>query len=203
MTGLAPQHVELLRKAAWRRELECHGYERDRMSPELAEALRREIRTALEADGKPFDVNVARRVYDLAIAARDMCVAATGTVKEAIAQIKDAGGPLEALDAPGTPESQMQASESFGVRLLRELMAAFPIFQLPRDEDPKQLVHALAAARRSGMSDVAEQLEVRLLGRSMTGSRPVLAAVEDSLEHGVADGRVGVPPSSSNTNGAP
>ncbi|MBK7823144.1 MAG: hypothetical protein IPJ61_19350 [Tessaracoccus sp.] len=44
--------------------------------PQLAEALRAEIRLTLEADGKAFDVNVARRVYDLAIAARDMCVAA-------------------------------------------------------------------------------------------------------------------------------
>lgn len=64
---------------------------RNPMSPELSEALRNEIRTVLEAGGGPFDINVARRVYDLAIAARDMCVAATSSVKSKIGHwFKDA-----------------------------------------------------------------------------------------------------------------
>lgn len=167
------------------------------MSPELSEALRREIRTALEANGGPFDINVARRVYDLAIAARDMCVAATGTVKEAIDQVKDTGGPIESLDTSDTPESQVQASESFGARLLRELMASLSLLQQPRGgtDDPKQLVHALAEARRSGMHDVAEQIEVKLFGRALSGPRPVIAEeVEGSFEHGFIDGRAGALP---------
>lgn len=189
-----------LDKIRWEKELARHGYERNRMSPELANALRNEIRTALEADGGPFDINVARRVYDLAIAARDMCVAATGSVKEAVAQIKDTDGPMESLDSSDTPESQVQVSESFGARLLRELMATLPMLQGPRGEDPKQLVHALAEARRNGMHDVAEQIEVKLFGRVLSGPRPVTAeeveVVEGSYEHGYADGRAGALPES-------
>jgi hypothetical protein len=190
-----------LAKIRWEKELSRYGYERNRMSPELAEALRNEIRTALEAGGGSFDINVARRVYDLAIAARDMCIAATGSVKEAIDQIKDTNGPMETLDAADTPESQMQASESFGARLLRELMATLPMLQGARGEDPKRLVHALAEARRNGMHDVAEQLEVKLFGRTLSGSRPVIAeeieVVEGSYEQGYADGRSGALPMSS------
>ena len=185
-------------KIRWRIELNQRGYERNFMSPELSEALRREIRTALEAEGGPFDINVARRVYDLAIAARDMCVAATGTVKEAINQIKDTNGPMETLDASDTPESQVQISESFGARLLRELMASLPMLQGSRGEDPKQLVHALAEARRNGMHDVAEQLEVKLFGRVLSGPRPITAeeveVIEGSFEHGYADGRADILP---------
>lgn len=189
----------LLDKIRWRKELDQRGHERNRMSPELAEALRREIRTALEAEGGPFDINVARRVYDLAIAARDMCVAATSSVKEAIGQIKDTNGPMESLDSADTPESQVQASESFGARLLRELMATLPMLRQPREgEDPKQLVHALAEARRNGMHDVAEQIEVKLFGRVLSGPRPITAeeveVIEGSFEHGYADGHAGALP---------
>ena len=187
-----------LHKIGWAHELARHGYERDRMSPELSEALRNEIRTALEAGGGSFDINVARRVYDLAIAARDMCVAATGSVKEAIDQIKDTNGPMETLDSPDTPESQVQISESFGARLLRELMAALPSLRPREGDDPKQLVHALAEARRNGMHDVAEQLEVKLFGRVLSGPRPIAAeeieVVDGSFEHGFADGRAGALP---------
>jgi hypothetical protein len=188
-----------LDKIRWRKELDQRGYERNLMSPELAEALRREIRTALEADGGSFDINVARRVYDLAIAARDMCVAATSSVKEAINQIKDTNGPVETLDASDTPASQVQISESFGARLLRELMATLPMLRQPREsEDPKQLVHALADARRNGMHDVAEQLEVKLFGRVLSGPRPIAAeeveVIEGSFTHGFADGRAGALP---------
>lgn len=178
------------------------------MSPELSEALRNEIRTALDAGGGPFDINVARRVYDLAIAARDMCVAATGSVKEAIDQVKDTAGPMESGDTSDTPASQLQASESFGARLMRELMATLTLIQQPRaSDDPKQLVHALAEARRAGMHDVADQIEVKLFGRSLSGPRPVIAknvdVEEGSFEHGFADGHAGVLPAEGMLEGSP
>jgi hypothetical protein len=195
----AATDLEIPDEAIVRRYIAKHEQERTPVSPELAEALRNEIRTALEAGGGPFDINVARQVYDLAIAARDMCVAATGSVKEAIDQIKDTNGPMESLDTSDTPESQMQVSESFGARLLRELMASLPMLQQPREgDDPKELVHALAEARRNGMHDVAEQIEVKLFGRVLSGPRPVTAeevdVVEGSYEHGFADGRAGTLP---------
>lgn len=164
---------EALRKTYWRRELHMHGHERNTMTPLLAEALRSEIRLALEADGKPFDTNVARNVYNLAMAARDMCVAAVGNVKEAIDQIKDVDGPMETLDQPGTPDTQMQASETFGARVIREVLAMLPMMNQQRKaDDPKALVHALAEARKHNMTDVAEELEVKLFGRVLSDAAP-------------------------------
>jgi hypothetical protein len=165
-----------LKKIYWQRDLATRGHERNGMSPELSEALRNEIRTALEASGGPFDVNVARRVYDLAMAARDMCVVATDSVKEAIDQVKDTNGPMETLDSPSTPESAVQASESFGARLFREIMALVPT--LRSGDDPKALVHALAEARARGMHDVAEELEVKLFGRVLSEPKPVDALAD-------------------------
>lgn len=178
------------------RDMALRGYERNRMSPELAEALRSEIRKALDADGKPFDVVVAQRVYDLAIAAKDMCVAATAGVGETIKTLANNGGPIESLGElePGAPAVQAQASETFGARILRELMTTL---RPQKTEDPTQLVHALAEARRSGMTDVARELEVKLFGSELTGERPIAPAIdvpEGSFEHGYADGKAAAPP---------
>lgn len=143
------------------------------MTPQLAEALRAEIRLALEADGKAFDVNVARRVYDLAIAARDMCVAAATTTGEAIKTIADAGGPVESLQDLGTPPTVVQAAETFGVRALRELIAALRptpagtgvVGAGPNTVVPGDLttwLGALAEARELGLADVAAGIEAKL-----------------------------------------
>ena len=174
------------------------------MSPELAEALRNEIRQALDAGGKPFDVVVARRVYDLAIAAKDMCVAATAGVGEAIKTIADNGGPIESLGElePGAPAVQAQASETFGARILRELIATLKPPPLPLAQDdvhPVELVNAIADARRAGMTDVAEALEVKLLGRALDSNKPIAPVIdvpEGSYQHGFADGKAGLPPTS-------
>lgn len=158
------------------------------MSPELAEALRTEIRNALDADGKPFDVNVARRVYDLAIAARDMCIAASNTVKEAIDQIKETNGPMETLDSPDTPESQMQVSETYGARLMRELLAMLPASRKTH-EDPHVIIAAIADARERGMHDLAAKLEQRLVGTPLEQPKITHAEVVDnSYEHGFIHG---------------
>ena len=181
-----------LKKLQWQRDLNLRGYERNTMSPELSEALRTEIRTALDAGGGPFDVNVARRVYDLAIAARDMCIAASSTVKDAIDQIKDTNGPMETLDSPDTPESAAQVSESFGARMIRELLAVVPSLGRSGGQDPRELVHALAEARSRGMHDVAAELEKKLFGRELTGPRPVVDVSD--FDHGLADGKANAVP---------
>lgn len=178
------------------RDLALRGLEKHRMSPALAEALRNEIRQALEADGKPFDINVAHRVYDLAIAAKDMCAAATaatGGVGDTVKLIADNGGPMETLGElePGAPAVQAQASETFGARILRELMATL---RPQSQQDPKQLVHALAEARRNGMTDVATELEIKLFGRALLSNKPIASAIDvpaGSYEHGFADGKAG------------
>lgn len=181
------------------RDMALRGYERHRMSPELAEALRSEIRKALDADGKPFDVVVAQRVYDLAIAAKDMCVAATAGVGEAIKTIANNGGPIESLGElePDAPAVQAQASETFGARILREFMAMLKPQPLAPAEATLQLVHALAEARRNGMTDVARELEIKLFGAELTGDKPIADTIdvpEGSYEHGFADGKLGALP---------
>ena len=197
MTGLvigdnltSTQVTEKLNKLRWRQNLAKQGQERQAgVSPELAEALRKEIRTALDADGKPFDVNVARRVYDLAIAARDMCVAATGSVKEAIDQIADTNGPMETLQDPDAPESAAQVSETFGARILRELLAMAPTAFRKTPEDPHVLIAAIADARERGMHDLAAKLEQKLIGTPLEVPKVTMAeVVNDSYEHGFLAG---------------
>jgi hypothetical protein len=202
---LAQVH-EKIHKIRWHQDHARRGYyERNLMSPELSEALRLEIRNALDAGGGPFDVNVARRVYDLAIAARDMCVAASSSVKEAIDQIKDTNVPMETLDSPDTPESQMQVSETFGARIMRELLAMVPAFRKTH-EDPHVIIAAIADARARGMHDLATKLEQKLVGTPLEQPKITQAAVvansyehgfihgsmQDNFDNGTVDGVVGI-----------
>jgi hypothetical protein len=202
MTGLvledgltSSQVTDRLDKIRWRQDFARRGLERkEDVSPELAEALRNEIRTALDAGGNPFDVNVARRVYDLAIAARDMCIAASNSVKEAIDQVKETNGPMESLQGPGapdalaTPESQAQAAETYGARVLRELLAMTTDLRKPR-EDPHVLIAAIADARSRGMHDLAAALEEKLVGTPLEVPKITRAeVVANSYEHGFVDG---------------
>jgi len=160
------------------------------VTPELAAALRTEIQLALDAGGKPFDVNVARRVYDLAIAARDMCIAATATTAEAIKAVADAGGPVESLAAPGATEPPGQAAESFGVRALRELIAALRpasgagvVGPAPGvvvvDPDLPTWLGALAEARSLGLDDVAVGIEAKLRALGVLPSDAPTSAMFD------------------------
>jgi hypothetical protein len=197
---LPPQLKTQFNKIRWQHELARRGYERNGMSPELAEALRKEIRTALDASGGPFDVNVARRVYDLAIAARDMCIAATGSVKEVVDQVADTNGPMESLVAPGTPDTPTQAAENFGSRLIREILATLPMLLNGtggKSEDLRMIVKAIAEAEEAGLTDVAQGLRTKLFGRVL--SNGLVIKTEDreediplgDFEHGFDDGSRG------------
>lgn len=171
----------------------------------LAEALREELRRVLEDDGQPFTALVARRVYDVAIASKDLLVAAAGkTTASTVASILDNQGPLENLTAPGAITAPAIAAETFGARMLRELLAILPSLRpkLPlaneEPEDPKALVQAIAQARQLGMSDVAEELEHKLFGHALEGARPVNLNDPEagSWEEGYADGHINKPPDS-------
>lgn len=166
------------------------------MTPGLAAALRAETRLALEADGKPFDVNVARRVYDLAIAARDMCVAATVSTGEAIKAISDMDGPVESLTTLGAAPAPVQAAETFGVRMLRELIAALrpsssgvvglapgAVATAPDMlTDLPAWLGALAEARSLGLDDVAAGIEAKLraFGVLPSGAAPTPAMLDEA-----------------------
>lgn len=187
-----PTHVEnLLAKARWRQELNKRGYE-GRLpvaSERLAEALRTELRAILDNDGKPFDLQVARHVYDFAIAAKDLLTVSVKTVEDAMRVVADNNGAMESLTGAGDPLPPEVASETFGARIMRELFALMPSVLRKNNEDPLAIVAAIADARERGMHDVAAKLEQRLLGTPLEPPKVTMTeVVDDSYEHGFIDG---------------
>jgi len=189
--GSVVNPFDLLAKARWRQELNKRGYE-GRLpvaSERLAETLRAELRTILDNDGKPFDLQVARHVYDFAIAAKDLLTVAVKGVEDAMKVIADNNGAMESLIGPNDPPPPEQVSETFGARMLRELLAALPAMLHKSDEDMHALVGAIADARDRGMPDLAAKLEQRLLGTPLEVPKITHAeVVHDSYEHGFIDG---------------
>jgi len=185
-------HTEdLLAKARWRRAFNERGYEGRSpvASGHLAEALRAELRAILDNDGRPFDLLVARHVYDFAIAAKDLLTVSAKNVEDAMQVIADNGGAMESLTGPGDPQPPEQVSETFGARMLRELLATLPAMLRKNNEDLHALVGAIADARDRGMPDLAARLEQRLLGTPLEPPRITHAeVVHDSFEHGFIDG---------------
>lgn len=187
-----PVYVEdLLAKARWRQEINKRGYE-GRLpvaSERLAEALRTELRTILDNDGKPFDLQVARHVYDFAIAAKDLLTVSVRSVEDAMRVIADNNGAMESLAGPDDPVPPEQVSETFGARMLRELLATLPAMLRKNNEDLHALVGAIADSRDRGMPDLATKLEQRLLGTPLEPPKVTRAeVVHDSYEHGFIDG---------------
>jgi hypothetical protein len=181
----------LLAKARWRQVINKRGYE-GRLpvaSERLAEALRTELRAILDNDGKPFDLQVARYVYDFAIAAKDLLTVSVKNVEDAMRVIADNSGAMESLPGPHDPQPPEQASETFGARMLRELLATLPAMLHKNNEDLHALVGAIADARDRGMPELATKLEQRLLGTPLEPPKITRAeVVHDSFEHGFIDG---------------
>lgn len=185
-----PTYVQdLLAKTRWRQDLNKRGYE-GRLpvaSERLAETLRAELRTILDNDGKPFDLQVARHVYDFAIATKDLLTVSVKTVEDAMRVIADNQGAMESLTGAGDPPPPEVASETFGARIMRELLALMPAMR--KNEDPLAIVAAIADARDRGMPDVAAKLEQKLLGTPLEAPKVTWAeVVNDSYEHGFLDG---------------
>ncbi len=150
----------------------------------LAEALRAEIQRVL--DEGPFTIQIAARIERLAETAKGV-LAAAGSVAEAVDRVRDG----QTADANSIAYSS--APETFGARLIQEIVAALPHI-LARPQSPESLVHALVMARIHGMTDVAAELEKKLVGYALDGERPVLAAepevapVQPQLVEGKANG---------------
>ena len=187
---MTPYVEGLLAKARWRQELNKRGYE-GRLpvaSERLAETLRAELRAILDNDGKPFDLQVARQVYDFAIAAKDLLTVSVKSVEDAMRVVADNNGAMESLTGPNEAPPEV-ASETFGARILRELFALMPSVLPKNNEDPLTIVAAIADARDRGMPDLAAKLEQKLIGTPL--ERPKITHAEivhDSYEHGFIDG---------------
>jgi hypothetical protein len=181
----------LLAKARWRQEINRRGYEgRLPMASErLSEALRTELRAILDNDGKPFDLQVARHVYDFAIAAKDLLTVSVKSVEDAMRVVADNSGAMESLTGPNDPPPPEQASETFGARMLRELLATLPAMLRKSNEDLHAMVSAIADARERGLHDLADKLEHKLVGTPLEKPKITHAeVVHDSYEHGFLDG---------------
>lgn len=136
-------------------------------SNQLAEAFRAELRQILNANGAPFTPVVASQLSRLAEAAR-AALTLTGGVGNAIEAIQYDKTPTDPDDDVGQPLVSAQASETFGAAMIREIMAALPrLLNKNPDSDPRALVRAIAEARAHGISDVAEGLELKLLGHTL------------------------------------
>jgi hypothetical protein len=187
---VTPYIEDLLAKARWRQELNKRGYE-GRLpvaSERLAETLRAELRTILDNDGKPFDLQVARYVYDFAIAAKDLLTVSVQSVEDAMRVIADNKGAMESLTGTDEPPPPEVASETFGARIMRELFALLPTIRKD-NEDPLAIVAAIADARDRGMPDLAAKLEQKLIGTPLEPAKITTAeVVADSYEHGFVDG---------------
>jgi hypothetical protein len=191
-------HIEnLLAKTRWRQELNKRGYEGKLpvSSERLAEALRTELREILENGGKPFDLQVARHLYDFAIAAKDLLTVHVKSVEDAMRVVADNQGAMESLTGPNDQPPPEIAAETFGARMLRELLAAISMNGRKNEDplsigrDPRELVDAIADARERGMLDLADKLEQKLLGTRLESPKIAHADVVDgSYEHGFVDG---------------
>jgi hypothetical protein len=158
-------------------------------SERLTEALRTELRAILDNDGKPFDLQVARYVYDFAIAAKDLLTVSVKSVEDVMRVIADNNGAIESLTGPNDPQPPELVSETFGARMLRELLATLPAILRKSQEDPLAVVAAIADARARGLLDLAAKLEQKLIGTSLEPPKITRAeVVEDSYEHGFLDG---------------
>ena len=181
----------LLAKARWRQEINRRGYE-GRLpvaSERLAETLRAELREILDNNGKPFDLNVAKHVYDFAIVAKDLLTVSVKTVEDVVNVIADNNGPMESLTTAIDPTPPESASETFGARIMRELFALMPSALRKTNEDPLSIVAAIADARERGMYDLATKLEHRLIGTPLeTPKITSVEVVDDSYEHGFIEG---------------
>ena len=188
---MTPYIDGLLAKTRWRQELNKRGYEGRApvASERLTETLRVELRAILDNDGKPFDIQCARHLYDFAIVAKDMLTVAAKTVEDAIRVVADNNGAMESLTVPDDPVPAEVASETFGARILRELLALMPGQLRKNNEDPSTIVAAIAEARERGMHDLAAKLEQKLMGTPLEPAKITRAeVVEDSYEHGFVEG---------------
>lgn len=76
------------------------------------------------------------------------------------------------LTVPGTAVMPMNA-ETYGASILRQLIPLLQQYQQSQHETPESLAFALVTARRAGMTDVAAELEKKLVGKALDGKRPV------------------------------
>jgi hypothetical protein len=108
----------------------------------IPENLRAELLKLLEIEN-PITVTTLNRIERIAETGAFL-LRAIGGVEEAVAGIK-----TEQL-SDGEPITTAPVAETFGARMIQELMAVLPQLLNKKNDDPRKLVHALIASSRSG-----------------------------------------------------
>ncbi len=73
----------------------------------------------------------------------------------------------------GDEYGPMMGAETYGATFIRELLPALKGIAQAQKETPESLTFAIAVARREGMTDLAAELEQKLVGKRLDGARPV------------------------------
>lgn len=106
-------------------------------------------------------------------------------VGDVVAGAADLGGPALAPSPP---------SETFGAKLVREILAMVPVVANARNNTPENLVMAIATAEREGMPELAAKLRKTLgVERPEEGEDPITSAEDESaatVDVTMSDGHV-------------
>jgi hypothetical protein len=89
--------------------------------------------------------------------------------------VKDPKAVLEDDHEVTTPLAPMAppSAETFGAKMIREVLAAMPGIEDAKTKTPAAMVSAIVLARQNGLTDVSAELEKQLVGRVLDGDRPV------------------------------
>ena len=142
-------------------------------SKPLVKAVRKELQRLLDAP----DLDLGRLGH-MALQAEDL-LAFTSTPEDVMRGKQTSSGmePNVGLSAMSSSAETYGATimsssaETYGATIIRELMPALKSLTQSKNETPEQLVFAIATARREGMTDLAAELETKLVGKRLDGQR--------------------------------
>lgn len=141
------------------------GVAPDESTPE--EPWETEVRKKLlSLAGEPLTVQSAGRISEFAKIAGELVAVARNQLPRRKRRQSGWGGlalpdPGEPLDYPGVPIGVNNKAETFGAKVLREVLAAIPKIQ--RKGNPAATVRAIAEAKKAGLDDLAKKLTDELL----------------------------------------
>jgi len=118
-----------------------------------ATAVREELRKVI--DTEPFGAAELLRLAEIADAGGQLLKATRNKFQSAIDEADKLKASGSILGGPANP------AETFGAKAIRELQQMIPQLVGTR-RSPEQLVRAIAAARKEGLDDVAEELKSEL-----------------------------------------
>lgn len=161
---------------------------------EFIEALRMELRKMLDDPG--FGVKSLIKLERSARAGRAFLITLSGKVGDVVVggqtiendpdaeetlesglAVNTAVGPVGLPSPSFGPIAPAPFMETGGAAMIRELVKLVPQMIAGKDgskaESLTNLIDALAVARSQGMTDVAAELEKKIVGKSLDGDRPV------------------------------